>query len=341
MLQTTSSKSGHSPTMLPDYFAPDIAQASALASVPSISDFHADILDAGTRIQGRILDDLIESQKAAHRASTKLLKAWSRVGDIQTRQVRLASEALSFSDERVRIELVQSLKAVYHRQPVDVPGIRFGSVYRPDLSFPEDYDRDICEFEYALIAANWPPIEGAPPTFVGTVVRTHREQGVFTLRGTLNQIVPSYYDEKGLQCLLEKWKQFPFLQRRIPILSQVISCHSSGNFALSINRCFSEIEGIIAGAVRITGYFSTAALKKQYTLLAQKLYPTDLAALLAKNVFNPLYAEFRWGDDVSPELLRHAIMHGASIEYGTEINSLRAILILDHVIRLTCQHLAN
>ncbi|PEC09881.1 hypothetical protein CN567_22220 [Bacillus toyonensis] len=51
---------------------------------------------------------------------------------------------------------------------------------------------------------------------------------------------------------------------------------------------------------------------------------------------NTILIGFEHGESLKSKLSRNAILHGADLEYGTEENSLKSILIFDYILdRLT------
>ncbi|MFP3489612.1 hypothetical protein R0K20_18625, partial [Staphylococcus sp. SIMBA_130] len=51
-----------------------------------------------------------------------------------------------------------------------------------------------------------------------------------------------------------------------------------------------------------------------------------------KYYVDTILAEFTRGEEIKSDLSRHAILHGADTDYGTKVNSIKTILVLDTII---------
>ena len=49
-------------------------------------------------------------------------------------------------------------------------------------------------------------------------------------------------------------------------------------------------------------------------------------------VSSEVFTGFEWGSPLTAALSRNAILHGADTNYGTEINSLKAIVLFDFIV---------
>lgn len=97
---------------------------------------------------------------------------------------------------------------------------------------------------------------------------------------------------------------------------------------MSIPALLSQLEGIVADLVGHSGQMTGAMLKRYIAgALAIGVSAADLAGTFVAGV---LLEQFAWGNPI-PHFSRHAVLHGADTEYGSAANSLRLILVIDHL----------
>jgi hypothetical protein len=130
------------------------------------------------------------------------------------------------------------------------------------------------------------------------------------------------------ECLCTK---FP---RRASILREAFAAHARGSYCMSIPVFLIQADGIcdeITGfqlyrKQKIDGMPETAEYVRQ---LAENSFTEALLHPLT--IKTPMTASFRQQKKDEDVLNRHQILHGVSIEYGTERNSLKAISLLNYV----------
>lgn len=147
-------------------------------------------------------------------------------------------------------------------------------------------------------------------------------------RKDVEEIIVSFYTPERVLEIFNGWAKNPLLQRRLPILREALEAHSEGRYALSIPAIIPQIEGLVASAFGHSGKLDVRTVKG-YVEVA---FPRDQGfdrmgvAFFLKILFD----RFQWGSPI-PLFSRHAILHGADVDYATEENSLRAILFLDQL----------
>lgn len=140
------------------------------------------------------------------------------------------------------------------------------------------------------------------------------------------------YKEKDLSDLLEGWGNQPVCHSRIHIMKEIIKGHSLGFYNLTVPTILSQIEGVIATGFNHKGRM-TLAHQKQY--ISELLSATDSGSFdktINAYFLQTILVNFEHGSELKSDLSRHAILHGADINFGTHINSLKCILIFDYLL---------
>lgn len=148
-----------------------------------------------------------------------------------------------------------------------------------------------------------------------------------------------------------KGKVISAFPKRSKLLQSIFNLHTQGEYEAAINLALTQVDGICKdvftktmkdGTRKPLGFFDNESDKKVQSLSKSITPPANsLLSLLSKQLAatdrndHPLLKSNT--TDLS-DLNRHAILHGESIEYGTYINSVKAILLLDFVVQLRDFH---
>lgn len=177
-----------------------------------------------------------------------------------------------------------------------------------------------------LDALGWPP-PGHLPAHLFDEITNAFSKGDLSPAAVEEIIISSYTSERVLQ-VYEGWKRNPLLHRCLPILHEAVQAHLEGRYALSIPTIIPQIEGLIAVGFGHSGKISGRVIKAYVETAFARQSNFDKAG--AAFFVEILLDQFQWGDPI-PAFSRHAILHGADVDYATAANSLRAILILDQL----------
>ena len=126
------------------------------------------------------------------------------------------------------------------------------------------------------------------------------------------------------------WDQGPYRLRR-PILRDALADHLDGRYRVSIPTLLPSVEGIVADAF---GLGMRTRVTAGLEPLAEILDGLDALELdVAIESLSSLYgwADFTATSSLSPRLNRHLILHGRTVRYGSEANSLKVVLHLDQL----------
>ena len=182
------------------------------------------------------------------------------------------------------------------------------------------------------------------PSMPMTILREAKhlqDQGALT-PSTLKDVILTYYRQDNwepLQDMVVGWQGDDLFARRMPIIRDALEAHIAGKYTLSVPALLPQVEGIASGIVGLPpGKSKRVVTGAVETELGDFLAPVARDALVSF-VTGMLYPGVDFGafDEwlemkgwQSPEALhRHAILHGAQVEYASEENSLRAFLLLD------------
>lgn len=175
---------------------------------------------------------------------------------------------------------------------------------------------------------------GWPPHLEMNVAEARKivEASVTFDENELETIINDYYlkryNTEAINQFLNKWKQSIILKKRISILEQAVSAHKRGDYYLSTCILVSQLEGVIADSENHIGRMGGASIE---SYLEDKIIDSETYSFgyAYKNFLKErLYCAFEHGKRIQSPISRHAILHGADVAYGTEVNSLKVILIL-------------
>jgi hypothetical protein len=131
------------------------------------------------------------------------------------------------------------------------------------------------------------------------------------------------------RALVEKWMDTPSFRRRRCILLDGVADHEQGRYRVSIPTLLPSIEGILVQEFRPGSWDKSPKLALQ---AANGLADDSIrAAIVDTGTFLYGGIDFAATPARSRQLNRHFILHGHSIGYGTETNSVQVLFTLDQV----------
>jgi hypothetical protein len=155
----------------------------------------------------------------------------------------------------------------------------------------------------------------------------------------VNEMICSFFKADNfynLNMMLDTWGEVPFLAKKYILLEEAIYAHKHGKYASSIQSLITNGEGIIRDFVRETCGLACkpwGPIYNRFKSMVEELeeflynYIISFIDYLYLN-FDPQYPEKT--DDFN----RHKIMHGESINHGTEINSLKTMLYINEIYHI-------
>jgi len=258
----------------------------------------------------------------------QLPPSWHNFNDESLRAFR---EALRpFADYQKAIQ--QALKpvqdvlaAVSHEIQRATAG--FSETMRPVLERLEHYP-EVC------IKFGWPPFD-VPLLVVAEVVNLYDNKGM-EARIEIDALFVRLVSKRVLKDLRQEWSECHLLRRRAHILDAVMRAHLKRDFTLTVPVLLASVEGVVAdlhvpkGRMKGADYHrflgETFAGPEEPQRWSAQLNEAARSVIVATMV-----GDFEHGDPLPKEVRRNAVLHGADVNYDTEANSLKAILMLDLV----------
>ena len=145
------------------------------------------------------------------------------------------------------------------------------------------------------------------------------------------QALIKYFRERTPEIEKSLIKNFP---NRAKVLCSAFKAHSRGEYDLSVPVFLAQTDGICQELIG-TELFRKGrvhATAKYVEKLAMDSFRTAL--LYPLSVTLPIWASERERNDTFADLNRHQVLHGESTEYGTELNSLKAISLLNYIAQV-------
>lgn len=146
------------------------------------------------------------------------------------------------------------------------------------------------------------------------------------------QALVEYFRERTPEIERSLIKNFP---HRAKILRSAFLAHSRGEYDLSVPVFLAQTDGICQELIgtelfrKRKGVPFTAAYIETLTMDSYRM-----ALLHPLSVTLPISASKHERDDKFVGLNRHQVLHGESTEYGTELNSLKAISLLNYLAQV-------
>lgn len=166
------------------------------------------------------------------------------------------------------------------------------------------------------------------------VIMAFKAEGQEAALRAIEAIYDEYFHNSAFLDEIEHdWSTCSLLQKRWPVLSDALKAHRLGLYSASIPPLIAQAEGIVVDWMGHKGLL----YGPQYQQLLGKLsargqapWATWTEPLLLEFVSSWLLRTFCHGGQIPP-FSRHAILHGGDFQYGTEVNSRKAILLVDHL----------
>lgn len=171
------------------------------------------------------------------------------------------------------------------------------------------------------------------------IIEIYDEKGVEYTKKLITRYMHFVFNNSLLDDIKGKWLNNSWIEKRSPILAQIIDAHKSKLYAPAITTAFSQIEGILTdGILNINPKKSKVSTKDQKDFLNANLLDTSNDNIfnmdqIIHNLFEKtIYAQFKLGQPLNSDLSRHAVLHGYDLTYSNKTNSLQLIILLDTLI---------
>lgn len=155
------------------------------------------------------------------------------------------------------------------------------------------------------------------------------------IKGDKNFLDNFFLNYYGNQISGEK-RSFIKNSERVKIINEAIDCHNDSKYHASTILFLSQADGLCGGYLFKTG--SKKKDLKNYLLNSDygSLFLMLIKSIKQKSAIDSYYPNE--SVNFESELNRHGVIHGASINYGTEENSLKAFSLLCFVNDFVDRH---
>jgi hypothetical protein len=177
-----------------------------------------------------------------------------------------------------------------------------------------------------LLGLKWPPPGHLPAALLDEISSAFEKEDIEP--SEVERLFVTYYTPPRLRQIVDAWSERGLSPRRLRIMKQVVTAHNEGHFELSVPSILPQIEGTLAEIFGHAGRISGKEVR-QYVRVAFRR-GSRFDKIGAAFFVDVLLDRFEWGDPI-PFLSRHAILHGADLDYMTAAKSLRLILIFDQL----------
>ena len=153
-----------------------------------------------------------------------------------------------------------------------------------------------------------------------------------------NQSMVGHFSGRARQIELELCRAFPV---RAHLFAAAFQAHSNGQYIVAIPVLFAQVDGICGDLANGTFFERSKrdkvvqAINAGATSKVAKAFVLPLGGTLAVSMSQ----KDRQSD--FDGLNRHLVLHGESIDYGTELNSLRAISFLNYIAQALLREYAD
>lgn len=151
---------------------------------------------------------------------------------------------------------------------------------------------------------------------------------------SLNRIICEDYRDHGgreLRTMVERWWDAPAVKLRRPIILDGVQDHLAGRYRVSIPTLLPSIEGAVADTFGLGRRTSVTTGLESMTDILDGLDAIALDVAIGSLTFLYGTVDFPSTSPLSPRLNRHLILHGRTVRYGSEANSLKVLLHLDEL----------
>ncbi|MCY7959537.1 hypothetical protein MOB39_11965 [Bacillus spizizenii] len=206
-------------------------------------------------------------------------------------------------------------------------------------AFLDSLDDNFIKFKKIIIELGYPPNHDYPAVLVFSIINEYENSNLEKLKYKVDQMMLDYYDDKVVEEMLMQWEGRSVLQKRLPIIRNVIKAHKQQMYFASIPTLLPQLEGLVADCFQHKGLMNSTRMKKYLEcFLKEKVTPDSYTFkdILYDYYIQNILVKFEHGKDIASDISRHAILHGGDVNYGKQINSLKLILLFDFFTECLC-----
>jgi hypothetical protein len=188
------------------------------------------------------------------------------------------------------------------------------------------------KFSKILLLYGWPPHQEMNINHMIEIIDLQGSSEIKkdSISELINSKFLSFYNEKRINKMLTSWSSKEWLSKRIPILRECVKAHINEMYFVSVPALLPQIEGIIADGYSHKGKMNGTDLSDYSKRLLNNANRFSYDSVIQDYFFQFVLATFEHGKTINSFLSRHAILHGGDCSYGTEVNSLKSLLLFDY-----------
>lgn len=196
----------------------------------------------------------------------------------------------------------------------------------------EKFNKEVQQFKRIIIALGFPPHLTLMENEISRIVYAYNTYGEEKARNVTYDIYIKHFNNEMIKEITNEWYHMVILNDRKKIIRQAVVAHLHGEYYLSIPVMFSQIEGLIANIFHHKGSMGGKKYLDYIELLLNDKKDYSFDDLIYTFYDTVVLASFHHNEPIESFLSRHAILHGGDINYGTKINSIKALLLFDYMI---------
>lgn len=187
-----------------------------------------------------------------------------------------------------------------------------------------DIFKYISEWDKMLIELGYPPIDFD----ISEIRYIVDNKGNGNICEVIDSSIIEKYDDEYMDEIINEWTKYDFLINRINLFKDAIYAHKIEKYSLSIPLLLSQLEGTVSEFFNVKGKSQIKSYKRYVEDILEKNQITHDKKILKAYFMNFILENFVYGNEI-PKFSRHAILHGADINFATKVNSINLIITLN------------
>ncbi|EGD49590.1 hypothetical protein Cpap_4028 [Ruminiclostridium papyrosolvens DSM 2782] len=206
----------------------------------------------------------------------------------------------------------------------------FTKSFLDSIEIVNDIEKKYIKYTAILLKYGWTPAKHITLPEINKIIELY-DSDIDRKQALINKKIITFYRKELLEDVLNEWSKRKILQDRLDILKNIIDAHISGKYSLAVPVLLAQIEGVIAKGFCHKGQMHEPCYKAYINEILSFNPHNGYNILISDFFVNSMMVDFTYGEPVGSKTSRHAILHGADTNYGTEENSLKLILFLDYI----------
>lgn len=221
---------------------------------------------------------------------------------------------------KVAFDIKQQIQTIFQ----EITSVQWYEIFGKLKVALEQFEDYISEFDKLLIKVGYPPVD-FDISDIKFIIDNKDSGDIYRL---IDSIIIRNYDDEYIDKIFDNWKNYAFIKKRIKLFEDAIYAYKIEKYSLSIPVLLAQLEGTVAEFFNLKGKSDMRLYKKYVTDILEIDKITYDKKITKAYFMNYILDNFFYGDKI-PKFSRHAILHGADVNFGTKVNSINLILTLD------------